>query len=111
MVLMDEYSRFPIVEVLNSINAKTVIPALDKISSFTGRPNIHKSDNGPPFDSHTFKEFAEYLGFAHRKITPRHPESNAQCERFIMRKLQALVKSYGRRIRNIHVEDRTCMCF
>ena len=47
MVLMDEYSRFPIVEVLNSINAKTVIPALDKIFSFTGRPNILKSDNGP----------------------------------------------------------------
>ena len=31
MVLMDEYSRFPIVEILNLFNAKTVIPILDKI--------------------------------------------------------------------------------
>ena len=74
MVLMDEYSRFPIVEILKSINAKTVIPALDNIFSEYGTPKTLKSDNGPPMNSHAFKQFADYLGFRHRKIIPKHPK-------------------------------------
>lgn len=99
MVLMDEYSRFPIVEILNSINAKTVIPILDKIFSEYGVPKTLKSDNGPPMSSHSFTQFADYLGFCHRKITPRHPESNAQCERFM--------RSLGKAIRASHTQN-TC---
>ena len=30
MVLVDEYSRFPIVEMIRSVSANTVIPVLDK---------------------------------------------------------------------------------
>ena len=82
MMLMDEYSRFPVIEILNSINAKTVIAALDKIFSEYGTPKTLKSDNGPPMNSYAFKQFADYLGFRHRKIIPKLPESNAQVERF-----------------------------
>ena len=99
MVLMDEYSRFPIVEILNSINAKTVIPALDKIFSEYGTPKTLKSDNGPPMNSHAFKQFADYLGFRHRKIIPKHPESNAQVERFN--------RTLGKSIRASHTQN-TC---
>ena len=99
MVLMDEYSRFPIVEILNSINANTVIPALDKIFSEYGTPKTLKSDNGPPMNSHAFKQFADYLGFRHRKIIPKHPESNAQVERFN--------RTLGKSIRASHTQN-TC---
>ena len=44
--------------------------------------------------------FADYLGFCHRKITPRHPESNAQYERFTM--------SLGKAIRASHTQN-TCL--
>ena len=80
-VFIDEHSRFPIVKKMSSINAKTVIPVLDKIFSDYGIPKTLKSDNGAPINSHMFAQFAEYLGFHHHKITPRYPQANAICER------------------------------
>ena len=50
LVLMDDYSRFPIVEITTSISAKTIILKLDKIFSI-GIPDELKTDNGPPFQS------------------------------------------------------------
>ncbi|XP_060556789.1 uncharacterized protein K02A2.6-like [Ruditapes philippinarum] len=95
LVLIDEYLRFPFVEVLNSITGNTVIPVLDKIFSETGIPEIPKSDNGSPMNSHLFKSFAKHLGFKHRKITPLWPQANAECERFM--------KTIGKSIRASHV--------
>jgi hypothetical protein len=59
LVLNDEYSRFPFVEVLNSITKITVIPVLDKLFSETGIPEILKSDNASAMTSHIFKSFAK----------------------------------------------------
>ncbi|XP_045170892.2 uncharacterized protein K02A2.6-like [Mercenaria mercenaria] len=95
LVLMDEYSRFPFVEVLNSITGNTVIPVLDKIFSEAGIPEVLKSDNGSPMNSHQFKDFAKHMGFKHKKITPLWPQANAECERFM--------KTIGKTIRASHV--------
>ncbi|CAC5425643.1 unnamed protein product [Mytilus coruscus] len=54
-VITDEYSRYPIVEIIRSVSSHTVIP---------------------------FREYAENTGFTHRKITPRWPRANAQAESF-----------------------------
>jgi transposase InsO family protein len=78
MVVIDEYSRFLIVEILNTVSARTVIPALDKIFSEYGIPNVLKSDNGPPFNGSDFQKFSQYMGFKHRKITPVWPAANAE---------------------------------
>ncbi|XP_028412004.1 uncharacterized protein K02A2.6-like [Dendronephthya gigantea] len=32
---------------------------------------------------HQFYEYAEKKGFYHRRITPRHPQANGECERFM----------------------------
>ena len=49
MVVVDEFSRFPEVELLTSTSAaKAVVPKLDVIFSRQGVPDILKSDNGPP---------------------------------------------------------------
>ena len=77
---MDEYSRFPIVEIDSSTSANVVIPKLDKIFSEYGIVDIVKSDNGPPFNSQQFKQFSNELGFHHRKITPLWPMANAEVE-------------------------------
>ena len=57
-----------------------------------------KTDNGPPFNGHKFKEFSQYLGFKHRKITPEHPQANGQAETFM--------KRIGAVIRNATVENK-----
>ena len=75
--VMDDYRRFPEVEIVKSTSATTVILRLDRIFSSMGIPDIVKSDNGPPFNSTDFKK---YLGFKHKKVTPYWPEANGEIE-------------------------------
>ena len=88
MVVTDEFSRFLEVEILTSTSARAVIPI----------PDVLKSDNGPPFNGHEFKNFADCLGFKHRKITPCWPRANGEAERLV----QTLEKS----IRIAHLEGK-----
>ena len=94
MVIIDEYSKYPVVETLTL----TVIPLLDKTFSIFGIPRELKSDNGTPFDSQEFRRFADTMGFKHRKITPLWPRANAECEGFM--------KTIGKTIRAAHIEHR-----
>ncbi|XP_033749316.1 uncharacterized protein K02A2.6-like [Pecten maximus] len=81
-VMVDEYSRYPVVEIVRSVSANATIPVLDKVLSMFGCPKIIKSDNGSPFNSDAFRKYAEDMGFDHRRITPRWPLANAQAESF-----------------------------
>jgi hypothetical protein len=83
LVVIDDYTRYPIVEIIHSLSAKTVIPAFDRILGMFGIPSVIKTDNGPPFNSIDFAKFAEEMGFHHQKITPLWPRSNAEVERFM----------------------------
>ena len=73
LVITDDYSRYPIVEIITSTAAKVVIPVIDKVFAEFGLPHTLKSDNGLPFQSDDFAKFANYLGFKHRRITPYWP--------------------------------------
>ena len=99
MVIIDEYSRYPVVESLTSLTAKSVIPLLDKTFLIFGIPKELISDNGPPFNSKEFRKFADNMGFKHRKITPLWPRANAESERFM--------KTIGKAIRAAHTEHRS----
>ena len=83
LVVIDEYSRFPEVEIVRSTSAKAVIPKLDAIFARQGIPDELKTDNGPPFQGDEFKNFARYLGFYHRKVQPVWPRANGEAERFM----------------------------
>ena len=56
LVIVDEFSRYPIVEVKRSTSMETVIPVVDKVFSLFSFPEVVKTDNGPPstdtFGSH-----------------------------------------------------------
>ena len=98
MVVTDQFSRFPEVKILTTTSARAVIPKLDAIFARQGIPDVLKSDNGPPFNGHEFKNFADYLGFKHRRITPYWPRANGEAERLV----QTLEKS----IRTAHLEGK-----
>lgn len=70
LVIMDEYSRYTVVEVMHSISANSVIPVMDKIFTMLAIPRMVKTDKAPPFNGEQFGKFAAYMGFHHRKITP-----------------------------------------
>ena len=82
MVVIDDYSRFPVMETLTSISAKSVIPRLDQIFARFGIPSICRIDNGPLFNGEEFRQFSIQLGFKHRRITPLRPQANSHVERF-----------------------------
>lgn len=69
-VLIDEDSRYPVVEIVSSTSAKCVIPILDKVLSVFGFPKVIKSDKGSPFNANAFADYASHCGFEHRRITP-----------------------------------------
>ncbi|CAF1038215.1 unnamed protein product, partial [Brachionus calyciflorus] len=92
LVLVCEYSRYPLVRIVTSTSANKVIPVLNEIFSVFGIPGVLKSDNGPPFNSHDFKKFSLEQGFKHKKITPLWPRSNGMCERF-MRNLGKVMRN------------------
>lgn len=55
-----------------------------------------KIDNGHPFQGSEFKDFANNVGFAHRRITPLWPKANGEAER--------CMRTIGKAIRAAHVE-------
>ena len=83
---------------MTSTSARAVIPKLDAIFSRQGIPDVLKSDHGPPFTSHEFKNFEEHMGFQHRRITPCWPKANGEVERFM--------KTLGKSIRAAKIEAR-----
>ena len=92
MVVLDEYSRFPLVETISSTSAQIVTRNLEIMFSIFGLPDEVRSDNGPPFNSYDFREFAKYLGFQHRLITPEWPQANGMAESF-MKNLVRVIRS------------------
>ena len=82
-VVIDLYSRFPLVEVMKTTNAEATINRLKKHFALYGYPTRLRSDNGPPFNSAKFREYLDDCGIKHVKITPFHPKANATVERFM----------------------------
>ena len=77
-VVVDNYSRYPEVELVSTTSAAAVIPRLDKMF---GIPAECKSDNGPPFQSREFAEYARTQEFRHQQITLLHPDAKGEAER------------------------------
>ncbi len=54
-----DYSRWISVEVLHALTAESVLKSLGRLYAAFGTPTKYKTDNGPPFSSHQFAEFAQ----------------------------------------------------
>ena len=73
LVLIDKRTRYPVVESVPSTNFQTNKDGLKHIFATYGTPRRNESNNGPPFNSEEFKEFAKQEGFQHHRVTPLHP--------------------------------------
>ena len=61
-VLIDNYSRWPEVEVVESPSFRHLKPALDRSFGLLGIPVSVTHDRGPPYNSHMWKEYAREKG-------------------------------------------------
>ncbi len=98
LVIIDNYSKFPEIEVVKSTSFKSVIPKLEKMLSSFGIPEAIKTDNGPPFNGKEFAEFCQQMGIKHQKVTPLWPEANGLVERFM--------RNLGKTIRTAKIENK-----
>ena len=80
-VIVDYFSRFYEVDVLNNIEAKTIIKSLKKIFARFGNPVSITSDNGRQFISAEYKHFCEENDIKIFNITPLWPQANGEVER------------------------------
>ena len=81
LVVIDYYSRYYEYQILSSTTADKVIDSLEEIFSRHGLPVTLKSDNGPQFRSHEFREFCEENGIDHVKVTAKWAQANGEVER------------------------------
>ena len=93
-------SKWPEVKVFlrNQSNNSGVIAAMEKMFAVHGIPDVIRTDNGPPFNSKDFKNFAKQNGFHCEKVTPLWPKANGQAEAFM--------KCLGKVVRMAHIENR-----
>ena len=83
LVLIDRRTRYPVVEAVPSTNFKVNKERLKHIFATYGTPMRIESDDGPPFNSKDFQEFALEKRFEHHKITPLNPRENGEVKRFL----------------------------
>uniref|UniRef100_A0A224Z9X1 RNA-directed DNA polymerase n=1 Tax=Rhipicephalus zambeziensis TaxID=60191 RepID=A0A224Z9X1_9ACAR len=83
MVTVDDFSRYPVVHIISSTDARRVLPLLRAVFAQFGIPEQVRTDNGPPFQGAEFANFAEELGFRHHRVIPLWPQANGEVERFM----------------------------
>ena len=82
-VVIDLFSRWPEVAVVNSTSFETLQPSLERIWALHGKPDSITHDNGPPYDSREWRKYAKQVGFIRKPCSPEHPEGNGVAERFM----------------------------
>ena len=83
LVLIDKRTRYPVVESVPLTDFQTNKERLKHIFATYGTPRRIESDNGPPFNSKEFNEFAKQEEFQHHRVTALHPRANGEAERFM----------------------------
>ncbi|XP_046565949.1 uncharacterized protein K02A2.6-like [Haliotis rubra] len=92
-VVVDAYSKWPEVVVMNSTTSEKTIDVLRSVFSRHGLPQQLVSDNGPQFVSSEFQQFMARNGVQHITSSPYHPETNGLAERFVQTLKQSLRES------------------
>ena len=80
LLVVDYFSNYPEVCLLNDTHSSSVIMKLKSIFSCFGIPKVVISDNGPQFSSYQFMRFAKEWHFMHDPSSPKHAKSNGMAE-------------------------------
>ena len=84
LILTDYYSEwFEMEQLTTDSTATTVIGKMSKWFATHGIPEKVISDNGPPFNSYKFADFAGKYGFTHQTTSPYHSQANGLAEKVV----------------------------
>jgi len=98
LVLIDKRTRYAVVENVPSTDFQTNKERLKHIFATYGTPKRIESNNGPPFNSKDFNEFAKQEGFQHHRVMAFHPRGNGEVERFMqtLNKVEQIASFQGK---------------
>lgn len=83
VLVVDYFSRYIEINKLEDTTSQTTIVHLKSIFSRHGIPDKLVSDNGPQYNSETFRNFAHNYGFQHVTSSPKYPQGNGEAERAV----------------------------
>eukprot|EP00057_Strongylocentrotus_purpuratus_P004900 XP_003729725.1 PREDICTED: uncharacterized protein K02A2.6-like [Strongylocentrotus purpuratus] len=92
LIMVCYYSNFFEIEKLQRTTAPAVIKRLKRHIGRYGVPEIIVSDNGPPFSSRDFAEFAKEMGIKHNTISPHNSKANGKAESAVKTAKRLLTK-------------------
>ena len=82
-VLIDQFSKYPEVDVISSTSFSKLEPRFDRILATHGVPDEITTDNGSPYFGDEMACYAKKMGFRHHSTTPMDPQSNGFAENFV----------------------------
>lgn len=83
LLTIDYFSKFIEVDYLPTTDSTATISALKAQMCRHGIAEKLRTDNGPQFSSHEFKEFCESYAINHVTSSPHFPKSNGEVERAV----------------------------
>lgn len=83
LILVDAYSRWPEVIVVNNMTSATVVRHLRNVFAIHGLCETLVSDNGASFVSEEMKQFLSANKIKHVTTAPYHPSTNGLAERMV----------------------------
>lgn len=93
IVICDYLSRYFEIERLHNITTAAVIHKMKAVFARQGIARKVVSDNGPCYNSHEFKQFAESWGFQHVTSSPLYPQCNGLAEKTVQTAKRILTKA------------------
>lgn len=83
LMVVDYYSRFPLVRQIPDIRAETVCQAFTAVTTEYGLPSTIQADSGTQFTSEPFKRKCKEAGIDILYSSPYHHQTNSLAERTI----------------------------
>ena len=80
---IDQYSKFPVVQVVKSTSWEHLKPGLEEAFAMHGIPERITTDRGLPYSGHEFAKYCEWMGVEHRTTTPEDAQANGFAEAFV----------------------------
>ena len=93
LLLVDNYSRFPVLHKLGSTTSKVLVQEMKAVFAELGVPNVIVSDGGSQYTSVEFKDFTKHWQIEHQVSSPRNPQSNGMAERCVQTMKASLIKT------------------
>ena len=83
LIVVDYYSRFPVIRLLKNMTANTVCTHFTSITAEYGLPTVIVADCGTQYISGQFKKFCEERGITINYSSPYHHQTNGLAERAV----------------------------